>query len=183
MGGLSGAFVFVKIRPQNIPNTLAFLKQKWKDLIPQEPFQYAFLDEDFNTHYKQDERRGQVFGVSALLTIFVAALGLFGLASFTAEQRTKEVGIRKVLGASISNILLLLTKDFLKLILIANIIAWPLAYTAMNNWLESFAYRANWSINVFLLGGSLALLIALTTVLHQTLRAAQANPVDSLRSE
>jgi putative ABC transport system permease protein len=117
------------------------------------------------------------------LTVFVACLGLFGLASFTAEQRTKEIGIRKVLGASVSGLVLLLSKEFMALVALANLIAWPIAYYAMNRWLQGFAYRIELGPGVFILGGVLALVIALLTVSAQAIRAARANPVEALRYE
>ena len=124
-----------------------------------------------------------MFTVFSLLAIFVACLGLLGLASFTAEQRTKEIGIRKVLGASVPGIMLLLSKEFVKLVLIANIIAWPIAYYIMGDWLQNFAYRTHIEADTFVLGGLLALAIALLTVSYQALRTAMANPVDALKHE
>jgi len=146
-------------------------------------FSYYFLDEDFNRYYLSEERVGKLISVFASLAIFLSCLGLFGLASFTADQRTKEIGIRRVLGASLSGVMVLLTKEFVRLVAVANIIAWPLAYFAMNKWLQNFAYRVPLSIWIFLLSGLAALVIALLTVSYQTVKAATANPVDSLRYE
>ena len=133
--------------------------------------------------YNAEQKFGSIFGYFSSLAIFIACLGLFGLASFTVERKTKEIGIRKVLGANISNIINLLSKKFLFLVLLANITAWPAAYYFMNKWLQSFAYRIHIGISLFLLSGTITLLIALLTVSFQTIKAARANPVDSLRYE
>ena len=133
--------------------------------------------------YWKEERVSRMFNTFVLLAVSVACLGLFALASFTAEQRTKEIGIRKTLGASVSGIVLLLSREFLKLVLLANLIAWPVAYTIMRDWLQDFAYRIAIGVETFLLGGILALLIALLTVGYQSVKAALANPVDALKYE
>ena len=147
------------------------------------PFDYSFLDDRFKQAYETEQKTGLILGIFAGLTIFVACLGLFGLAMFTAEQRTREIGIRKVLGASIAGVTSLLSKDFLKLVIIANLIAWPLAWWAMNKWLQEFAYRITISWWVFVVAGISALLIAILTISFQAVKAALANPVVSLRSE
>lgn len=179
----SGGHVSVKIRGTDVATTLAFLEQTWKTFSPDYPFEYRFLDEDFDLAYKEDARLGQVFGLFALLAIFVGCLGLFGLAAFTSEQRTKEIGVRKVLGASLSNVILLLSREFMLLVLLANVIAWPVAYWVMAKWLQAFAYRIDLSIVTFVLGGICALVIALMTVGYQAWKAARANPIDALRYE
>ena len=179
---MAGNFL-IRVRPDEIPGTLHFLKQKWQEFNPNRPFEYSFLDERFDQLYRTEEKQGQVFGTFALLAIFVACLGLFGLASFATERRTKEIGIRKVLGASVSNIVFLMSKEFVLLVGVANLIAWPVAYYAMNKWLEDFAYRIELGPGVFVLGGILAMVIALATVSAQAIRAARANPVDALRYE
>lgn len=175
----------IKIHPNAIPETLTFLKEKWADLAPTQHFHYTFLDTYFNFDqlYQKETRLMRVFGAFSLLTIFVAFLGLFGLASFTAESRTKEIGIRKVFGASVTNIITLLSKDFVKLMIIANLIAWPTAYHITHNWLQNFAYRITLGWEIFVLSGTLALALALLTVGWQAVRAAHANPVDTLRVE
>jgi putative ABC transport system permease protein len=175
--------VLVRIGPEDVQETLAFLKQKWEAFVPDRPFEYSFLDEDIDRVYRKEQRLGRIFGTFALLTVFVACLGLFGLAAFTAEQRTKEIGIRKVLGASVSNIVTLLSKEFILLVGLANLIAWPIAYYAMNKWLRDFAYRIDLGAGVFVLGGALALVIALLTVSVQAVKAAMSNPVEALRYE
>jgi putative ABC transport system permease protein len=175
--------ILVRIRPGDVQETLAFMKKKWEAFVPARPFQYYFLDEGIDRLYRREQRLGRIFGTFSLLTVFVACLGLFGLASFTAEQRTKEIGIRKVLGASVSGLVLLLSKEFMALVALANLIAWPIAYYAMNRWLQGFAYRIELGPGVFILGGVLALVIALLTVSAQAIRAARANPVEALRYE
>jgi putative ABC transport system permease protein len=176
-------YVSIKIKPDNISETLRYLRKKWAEIAPAQTFDYFFLDESFGQQYRADEKLVVIFSNFTFLAIFIACLGLFGLASFTAEQRTKEIGIRKALGATEPNIVLRLSREFIKWVLIANIIAWPLAYLAMNRWLQNFAYRISIGIGTFILAALLALLIALLTVGYQAVRAARANPVDSLRYE
>jgi putative ABC transport system permease protein len=173
----------VRVRPGNLPKTLGFLQDKWGEFTNNQPFEYIFFDDQFDMLYKAEIQAGKVITVFACLAVFIACLGLLGLASFTASQRTKEIGIRKVLGATTSAILILLNKDFVKRVLVANLIAWPLAYYAMSKWLQNFAYRIRINIWMFLAAAVLAFLIALFTVSYQTLRAALGNPVDSLRYE
>jgi putative ABC transport system permease protein len=173
----------VKIRPQNISRTLAFLEDKWRKFDPAHPFEYSFLDDDFDKLYKADKKLGQIFVSFTALAIFIACLGLFGLTSFTAEQRTKEIGIRKVLGASVPDIIVLLSREFTKWVLAANLIAWPVAYYAMNRWLQNFAYRISISLWMFFLAASLTFVISLFTVSFQAVRAAVSNPVKALRYE
>jgi putative ABC transport system permease protein len=179
----SSRYIFIKIRPDNIPNTIRYLEKILKQIDPMLPFDYTFLDETFDRNYKAEEKLSKIFSYFTLLAIFIACLGLFGLASFTAEQRTKEIGIRKALGASISGIIFLLSKEFTKWVLLANIIAWPLAYFAMNRWLQNFAYRINIGLGIFVLAGVLALVISLLTVGYQAIKAARSNPVEALRYE
>jgi putative ABC transport system permease protein len=175
--------LMVRLSGKEMPKTLAFVGEKWKELAPNRPFDYEFMDEEFNRLYTSETQIGKAFSVFASLAIFLACLGLFGLATFTILQRTKEIGIRKVLGASIPNIIQLLSKDFLKLIMVSILIASPLAYWVMSRWLQDFVYRINISLSVFVLAGVMALLIALLTVSFQAIKAAVANPVKSLRTE
>jgi putative ABC transport system permease protein len=176
-------YISIRITPDNFPATLAFIKKKWKEWAPGLPFDYFFLDSDFDRFYRAEEREGRVFCGFSFLAIFIACLGLFGLASFTAEQRTKEIGIRKVLGATVPSIVTQLIKEFTKWVLIANFIAWPVGYFAMSRWLENFAYRTRIGPWTFLLSAILVFIIALLTVSFQALRAAFANPSDALRYE
>jgi putative ABC transport system permease protein len=176
-------YVTIRIRPGSIPRTLAFIKSQWNGFVPRQSFEYFFLDDDFNSLYKTEQKVGQLFSAFAILAVLVACLGLFGLASFTAEQRTKEIGIRKVLGASVPRIVALLTKEFSRWVLLANLIAWPIAYFAMNRWLQNFAYRISIGPWIFFLAAGLVFFVALFTVSYQALRSAAANPVDSLKYE
>ncbi|MEE9168447.1 MAG: ABC transporter permease [bacterium] len=171
------------LNTENMNETLAFIENKWKELQLGNTFSYFFLDEDFDRQYGSEERMGKLFSILTVLGIIIAILGLFGLASFVAEQRTKEIGIRKVLGASVSGIVVLISKEFTKWVLLANIIAWPVTYFFVNNWLQNFAYRMNIALWVFVLSAALALAIALLTVGFQAVKAAFANPIDSLRYE
>jgi putative ABC transport system permease protein len=173
----------LKLSTNKLDAAVAFVASKWKEIFPDFPFEYFFLDEDFNRQYRADEEFGTIVLIFAGLAIFIACLGLFGLVSFIAERRTKEIGIRKVLGASAAKIVLLLSKDLTKWVLIANVLALPLAWYAMNRWLQNFAYHVEISWWVFALAGCLALVIALATVSTQALKAALANPVDALRYE
>ena len=171
------------VETENIGKTLNFIEKRWQELQLGNTFSYFFLDEDFNRQYGSEERMGRLFSIFTILGIIIAGLGLFGLASFMAEQRTKEIGIRKVLGASVSGLILLISKDFTKWVLMANLIAWPVAYFFMNNWLQNFAYRTNLALWIFALSGVIALAIALLTVSYQAIKAALANPVEALRYE
>jgi len=171
------------INIDNIKEAQSFIEQKWAELFPSIPFESFFLDSAFNNQYQSNEQMGKIASIFTLLGIFIACLGLLGLASFTAVQRTKEIGICKVLGASIPAIIYLLSKDFTKWILVANIIAWPIAWFAMDSWLQNFAYRTEMQWWVFLLSGGIALLIAVLTVSSQAIKVAFANPIDSLRYE
>ena len=175
--------VSVRIRPENISATIAFLQEKWQAFEPGYPWRYFFLDEDFGRLFQNEERQAKIFGNFTVLAIVIACLGLFGLASFIAEQRTKEIGVRKVLGASVQGVVLLLTKDFTKLVSIAFLIAAPVAYFAMKHWLQDFAYRTDLHPIIFILAGLLALLIAWLTVGYQAIKAALTNPVEALRYE
>jgi len=177
------AHVSIKIQPEDIPAALAFIKRAGEKFAPEIPFEYSFLDADFNALYHSEEKLTEVFMYVAFLAIFVACLGLFGLASFTAEQRTKEIGVRKVLGASLPNIVTLLSKDFTKLVLLASLIAMPVGYFVMNRWLEDFAYRTTIGFGTFALTGVLTQAIAWLTISFQSLKAALANPVEALRYE
>ena len=175
--------VSVNISSANVPATIADIESKWKSLVPNRPFSYFFLDEFFDQQYRSEERFGKLFLNFAILAIFISCLGLLGLASYSTMQRTKEIGIRKVMGASVRGIINLLSKEFLKLVIISFFIAMPLAWYLMNMWLEDFAYRTNIGWWVFVIAGMIALVIALFTVSFQAVRAAVANPVRSLRTE
>jgi len=173
----------IRIAPVNIPKTLSLLKKKGKELMPQRPFDYFFLDDEFDSLYRAEERMGNLTLRFSLLAIFIGCLGLFGMASYTTAQRTKEIGIRRILGASAGVIVRMLSREYIVLVTIGNLIAWPLAYLMMKSWLDNFAYRTSLSLWVFLIAALLSLTVALLTVSYQSIKAAISNPVDSLRYE
>jgi len=175
--------LFARLKSENIPKTIGYMENIWKEFAPGHPFNYRFLDEALDDLYRSEQQIGTILRYFSILAIFISCLGLFGLASFMAEQRTKEIGIRKVLGASVSNIVLLLSREFTKWVLLANIIAWPVAYFAMHKWLQSYAYSTNIALWSFILSGVLALVIASVAVSYQSIKAAVTNPADSLRYE
>jgi putative ABC transport system permease protein len=177
--------ISVRLRPENVPNTLSFLENTLREIYPEREFDfsYYFIDDDFRSKYPEEEKVREIYLTFGFLAVFIACLGLFGLASFTVEQRTKEIGVRKVLGASVQEIVLLLSKEFFKWVLVANIIAWPLAYYVMNNWLENFAYRIGIKWDIFIFSGIIAVVIALFTVSYHSIKAARANPVNALKYE
>ena len=177
------SFLVVKVQTADMAGALAQLEQKWANFDPKHPFDFTFMDDRLQNQYLAEMKLGRIFAVFAGLAIFIACLGLFGLASFTTEQRTKEIGIRKVLGASVSNIMVMLSKDFVKLVLLANLIAWPIAWYGMHQWLQDFEYRAGISWWTFGVAAGAALLIALFTISFHSLKAAVSNPVKALRSE
>jgi putative ABC transport system permease protein len=175
--------VTLTVRTEDVQQTVAFVKEKWQELFPEYPFDYFFLDASFDRQYRAEERVGKIFVVFTFLGLFIACLGLLALASYAAERRTKEIGIRKVLGASVGSIVGLLSREFLLLVAIANLIAWPIAYYAMGRWLEEFAYRISIGLGTFLLAAVFALIITMITVSSQAIKAALRDPVDTLRYE
>jgi putative ABC transport system permease protein len=177
------AYLSIRIRPQNYQATINYINSVWNRFASQRAFKYTFLDADFNQLYGDEEKLSQVVTYSSFLAIFIACLGLLGLVSFIVEQRRKEIGIRKVLGASVSNVTGNLSKQFIKLVFLANFIAWPVAYYFMNNWLKDFAYKIDITIWAFIISGGITLVIAVATVSFQAIKAATANPVESLRYE
>jgi ABC-type antimicrobial peptide transport system permease subunit len=176
-------YIFVRIRPESITSTIALLERSWMKTAPHLPFTYQFLDDEFDQLYTDVENLGAILKYFTILAGFIACLGLFALSSFSAENRTKEIGIRKVLGSSVGGILFLLNKDFLELILMANLIAWPISWIVASRWLRNFVYRVSLSWETFVLAGFLALSLTIITVSYQTLKAALANPSRSLRHE
>ena len=182
IGNNAGTISF-RMKTTDMAQTINRIKTTWKNIAPNEPFTYSFLNEEFENMYRSEQRSGKIFISFAVLAILIACLGLFGLAAYAAEQRTKEIGIRKVLGATVSNIVSMLSKDFLKLVLIASLIAFPVAWWFMNKWLEDFAYRIHISWWVFVLASFVSIFIAIITVSFQAIKAALANPVKNLRTE
>jgi putative ABC transport system permease protein len=177
------SYISVRIKPGDYKSAVEHIQNKWAGFMPDNPFDYSFMDAEFDALYRSDQTIGRVFSVFTFLSLTVACLGLLGLAMYTAERRTKEIGIRKVLGASVQNVVAMLSKDFLKLLIIAAVIAFPIAWYAMNEWLQGFAYRTDVSWWVFAISAGTTLMIALITISFQSIKAAITNPVESLRSE
>jgi putative ABC transport system permease protein len=183
IGNQSGTMALRLAPKADIEKTMAAVGVLFKKYLPAQPFNYRFVDEEFNKQYDAEQRIGGILSAFAGFAIFIACLGLFGLAAFTAEQRTKEIGIRKVMGATVAGITSLLARDFLKLVVVALVLAAPVAWFFMDRWLSDFAYRITMPWWVFVLSGVAAMIIAFATVSFQSVRAALANPVESLRSE
>jgi putative ABC transport system permease protein len=181
--GKSTGLASFKVSAASVKELIPSIEKKWKALAPGMPFSYRFMNDSFNEMYRSEQRAGTIAIVFAVLAILIACLGLFGLVTYMAEQRTKEIGIRKVLGASVGNVVTMLSKDFLLLVAIASVLAFPVAWWAMNKWLQDFEYRISISAWVFVSAGVAAILIALATVSFQAVKAAIANPVKSLRTE
>jgi putative ABC transport system permease protein len=177
------AYLIARVEGNNTGSALKTMSASWTKLNPNEPFEYSFLDDDFQKNYVAEERLATLIRYLTIIAIFISCLGLFGLTTFSVEQRTKEIGIRKVLGASTTGIVSLLSKDYLKLVLISFLIASPLAWYFINDWLQGFAYRAPFTIWIILAGWAVALLVAFITISAQAIKAAIANPVKNLRTE
>ncbi len=175
--------VSVRVNPEHVSGVIDFIRDKMRELAPGAPFEYSFLDQRFERFYRDEERLGKIFNYFSFLAIFIACMGLLGLTSFSIARRTKEIGIRKVLGASTANIVILLTREFTKWVIVANIFACPIAYWIMNHWLQNFDNRVSFGLWIFFLAAFLALVIAVLTVSFQTVKAALSNPVDALRYE
>jgi ABC-type antimicrobial peptide transport system permease subunit len=176
-------FIYIRIKPEDISAILKYTENKWKQFFPGVPFQYSFVDQALAGVYLSVERIGSLFRYFTILAIVLACLGLFGLSAYISEQRTKEIGVRKVLGATVPGMALLLSREFIKWVLIANLMAWPVAYFVMKGWLNNFAYRTRLGLDIFILSGLLAIAIALLTVSFQSIKTAMTNPVDNLRYE
>jgi len=173
----------VRVKPGDPRETLASIRKIWKEIVPDLPFNYRFLDEKYEQTFNKEERLGTIFSVFTALAIVVACLGLFGLAAYTAEQRTKEIGIRKTMGASTFNLIRMLNIQYTKLVIFAFFISSPVSWHAMHKWLEVFAYKTSIGFWTFPLSGIAALLITWATVSYQSFQAAKANPVESLKTE
>jgi putative ABC transport system permease protein len=176
-------YIIIRILSENYASAIKYLEGVWTRINPEYPFDYHFLDEDFDRLYWDEQRLAKIFGYFTCLAIFIACLSLYGLVALIAEQKTKEIGIRKVLGASIIGITAMLSKEFAKWVLLANVIAWPVAYFVMHMWLQNFAYRTSLRLWTFILSAGLALIIAMLTISYQSIKTATANPIDSLRYE
>ena len=179
----SSFYISMSLNTADISNALNQIENSWKKIIPDRPFEYFFLDVDFENQYLAEQKFGSLFMSFSILAIMISCLGLFALASFTLKRKVKEIAIRKVLGSSVANIIKLFSWGFLKLVIFANLIAWPVAWFIMTEWMNEFAYKTGISWWLFLIAGLVAVLIAFITVAYQALKAALANPVDSLRDE
>jgi putative ABC transport system permease protein len=175
--------LYIRVSPRNVPNTLSFIEQTWNKFFPGRPMEYFFLDDDIERMYKSERTMGKLFWSFSAIAIIIACLGLFGLISYATEQRTKEIGIRKVLGASVSEIIAVFMKEFLLLLVIANLIAWPVVHYLMHNWLNNFAYRADIPVLIHVLTAASILVIAFLTMSIRSVKAALSNPADTLRYE
>ena len=180
---LRGRELLVKLSGQHLQQTITFLEKKWKSLVPDRPFEYRFLDDDYNKLYNAEIRLGKIMDLFSGIAILLACLGLFGLSSYAAQQRIKEIGIRKVLGASVGNIIFDLSKDFIRLTIIAIVIALPIAWWATAKWLQDFSYRTDINWSIYVIAGLITILFTVVTVSIQAMKAAIANPVKSLRME
>ena len=176
-------YMSVRIAPEGVRETISSIEESWEGFAAEVPFDYAFLDEAIDEHYQAEDQFLKVFASFSFLSIMIGCLGLFGLTAFMMKRKTKEIGIRKVIGANTSGLVGILSKDFLKLVLIANILGWPLAYYLMDRWLQNFAYSGGIAWQVFVITGFGALLIAFISVAHHALKTVNTNPVDSLRTE
>jgi putative ABC transport system permease protein len=175
--------MMIKLGAEDLSQTIAALEARWKELATHRPFEYGFLDDEFANLYAAEMKIGQLFSIFAIIAIFIASLGLLGLAAYLASQRAKEISVRKVMGASVGGVILLLSYDFAKLVLIAFIISAPISYFIMTNWLNEFVYRVSFGVETLILAGIFALVIAWGTVAWQAFKAATINPVDILRYE
>ena len=177
------SYLSIRIKANDIFRTMSLMKEKWQEFYPGHPFEYFFLDESFDSLYRSEEKMSTIFQAFTVLGLFISCLGLYGLSSYLLEQRTKEIGIRKVLGASLSRILLMVSREFIKWVVLANIAAWPIIYFLMKNWLENFAYRISIPLWAFLLSAAIVMATSLLTIIYQSTKAALTNPADSLRFE
>jgi len=176
-------YLSIKLVTDDIPATIRSIENTWKEILPKVPLEYSFMDSIYDDLYRNEQRTGKIFGIFTFFALLVACMGLIGLTSFVTEQKRKEIGIRKVLGASLNGLVLSLCGEFTRWVLLANLIAWPLAYFWMTSWLQDFAYRVDLKAGSFVMAAFLALLISVLTVSVQSIRAASANPVDSLNYE
>ncbi|MBL7110811.1 MAG: FtsX-like permease family protein [Bacteroidales bacterium] len=175
--------VVIRIDPENVSNTIAFIEEKWKEFAPDSPFEYSFFDDALEALYDDEKRFGKIISLSTLIAVFIACIGMFGLSLFIGEQRIKEIGIRKVFGSSSTQVVMLILKQYMLMVLIANLVAWPVAWYVMNRWLQNFAYRTKFEIWLFFAVAALSMIIVLATITFQTVKAAQTNPSETLKFE
>jgi len=180
---VNNQIIYAKLKDNNVQETIKYIEKRWNEIYPNQPFTYSFLSERFNEQFGADEKRGFIFTLFTVLAILIACLGLFGLASYTVEQRTKEIGIRKVVGASEGSVVKLISREFLILVSISIVIAFPLSYYFMRDWLQNFVYRTNLGLFIFILAGLITVAITFITISFQAWKAANANPAESLRVE
>ena len=180
---MMGDYLSVKLSSQNYSKTIREIEDKWKEFVPNNPLQYYFVNEDFKQMYIQESQNAQMAFIFSILAIFIAALGLFGLTSFTVEQRTREIGVRKAMGSSISSIYFTISKEVIILVSISTLIAWPVIYYIADKWLQNFYYKKNLDISSFIAGLTIALGIAVLTISYRILKAAMVNPAQSLKYE
>lgn len=177
------SYIFIKINSNNTSRVIKYIEDVHTKLNPDYPFIFNFLDNDYQIQYLSEQRISQTFKYFTIVAIFISCFGLFGLSFFIAEQRKKEIGIRKVFGANVPIILSHLVKDFIKWVLVSNLIAWPIGYYVMNQWLTNFAYRTQINLKIFILSGLLSILISVITISYKSIHAALANPIDTLKYE
>ena len=175
--------VVIRIDPENVSNTIAFIEEKWKEFAPDSPFEYSFFNDALEALYDDEKRFGKIISLSTLIAVFIACIGMFGLSLFIGEQRIKEIGIRKVFGSSSTQVVMLILKQYMLMVLIANLVAWPVAWYVMNRWLQNFAYRTKFEIWLFFAVAALSMIIVLATITFQTVKAAQTNPSETLKFE
>ena len=175
--------VYVKLADKDVQGSLRFIETKWKEVFPEKPFEYKFLTERFNQQFKADEKRGLIFTLFTIIAIIIACLGLFGLASYMVEQRTKEIGIRKVVGASEGIIVKMISKEFLTLIAISIVLAFPIAFYMMSNWLQNYVYRTELGVMIFIIAAIITISITFITISYKAYKASILNPASSLRTE
>jgi putative ABC transport system permease protein len=176
-------YITVRLSPQNYSETISQIEDKWKEFVSNSPLQYYFLDADFELMYKQEKQNAQMAVIFSILAIFIASLGLFGLTSFTVEQRTKEIGVRKAMGSSVAGICVVISREIVILVSVSALIAWPVVYYWAGKWLENFYYKINPGLFTFVTGLAIALGIAVLTISYRVLRAARVNPAQSLTYE
>jgi len=175
--------VVIRLNPNNISNTIDFIEEKWKEFAPDSPFEYSFFDDALKELYSDEQRFGKIVSLSTLIAVFIACIGMFGLSLFIGEQRIKEIGIRKVFGSSSVQVVKLILKQYMFMVLVGNLVAWPIAWFVMNRWLQNYAYRTNFEIWLFIVVAAVSTFIVLAAMTFQTVKAARTNPSETLKFE